>query len=224
MMAYRPMDRGSAAMACILSLSPSPLRARGTVPGVADAASVTELLVRARAGDHDALQRAVALLYQELRRIAARQMRREQRGHTLQPTALVNEALLRLLPGHDIHNRLHFLALAATTMRRVLVDYARQRLSHKRGRGAEVLALDDAMPVGTGPRPVDVLDVDAALLELEASNPRAARIVELRFFGGYTDKEVAEIVGLSVPTVRRDWDTARSWLQHRLRPSTTPPV
>lgn len=192
---------------------------------VPDAASVTELLVRARAGDQDALQHAVALLYQELHRIAARQMGREQRGHTLQPTALVNEALLRLLPGHDdIHNRLHFLALAATTMRRVLVDYARQRLSHKRGRGAEVLTLDDALPVGTGPRPVDVLDVDAALSELEATNPRAARVIELRFFGGYTEKEVAEIVGMSVPTVRRDWDTARVWLQQRLRPSSTPPV
>lgn len=222
MMAYRPMVLGSAAMARILSLSRAGLRARATVRPVADAASVTELLVRARAGDQDALQHAVALLYKELHRIAARQMRREQRGHTLQPTALVNEALLRLLPGQDIHNRLHFLALAATTMRRVLVDYARQRLSHKRGRGAEVLTLDDALPVGTGPRPIDVLDVDAALSELEASNPRAARIVELRFFGGYTEKEAAEIVGLSVPTVRRDWDTARAWLQRRLRPATPP--
>lgn len=191
---------------------------------MAETGSVTELLVRARAGDQDALQHAIGLLYKELHRIAARQMGREQRGHTLQPTALVNEALLRLLPGHDIHNRLHFLALAATTMRRVLVDYARQRLSHKRGRGAEVVTLDDATPVGTGPRPVDVLDVDAALSELEGSNPRAARVIELRFFGGYTEKEVAEIVGMSVPTVRRDWDSARAWLQQRLRPSTTPPA
>lgn len=185
-------------------------------------ASVTELLVRARAGDQDALQRAVAVLYHELHQMAARQMRGEQREHTLQPTALVNEALLRLLPGHDINNRRHFLALAATTMRRVLVDYARQRRSHKRGRGAERVTLDENLPVGTAPRPVDVLDVDAALSELEASNPRAARIVELRFFGGHTDKEIADIVELSVPTVRRDWETARAWLQARLRPSAGP--
>lgn len=182
--------------------------------------SVTELLVRGRAGDQSAIQRAVSLMYDELHRIAARHMRGERRQLTLQPTALVNEALMRLLPGHDIHNRHHFLGLAATTMRRVLVDYARQRRSHKRGRGAEQVALDDDLPVGTAPRAVDVLDIDAAMTELEASNPRAARIVELRFFGGYTDKEIAAIVDLSVPTVRRDWESARVWLQARLRPQS----
>lgn len=182
-------------------------------------ASVTELLVRARAGDKSALQRAVSLLYDELHRIAARQMRGERRQLTLQPTALVHEALMRLLPGHDdIHNRNHFLGLAATTMRRVLVDYARQRRSQKRGSGAEPVALEDDLPVGTAPRAVDVLDIDAAMTELEATNPRAARIVELRFFGGHTDKEIADIVGLSIPTVRRDWESARQWLHTRLRP------
>lgn len=184
---------------------------------------VSALLARAKAGDDEALNKVVAALYRELHGIAARQMRGEARQHTLQATALVNEALIRLLPGPGvIQDRTHFLALAAQTMRRVLVDYARQKRSHKRGRGVERVTLDDNLPVGARPQAVDVLDMDAALLELEATRPRACRIVELKFFGGHTDKEVAEILGLSLPTVRRDWDAAKTWLQSRLRPSSGP--
>ncbi len=185
--------------------------------------AVSALLARARAGDDEALNRVIAALYRELHSIAARQMRGEARQHTLQPTALVNEALVRLLRGPgEILDRNHFLALASQTMRRVLVDYARQKRSHKRGRGVERVTLDDNLPVGTRPQPVDVLDMDEALSELEVNRPRACRIVELKFFGGHTDKEVAEILGLSLPTVRRDWDAAKTWLQSRLRPGAAP--
>ncbi len=184
-----------------------------------DNSDVSVLLERARGGDTDALKRVMEVLYRELHTIAAREMRREDREHTLQPTALVNEAFMRLVRGPGrIQNRSHFLGLAARTMRRVLVDYARKKRSQKRGREVERVTLDDDLPVGSRPRPVDVLDLDAALSELEAVDPRACRVVELRFFGGHTDKEIAEIVGWSEPTVRRDWETARSWLSARLRP------
>lgn len=180
---------------------------------------VSTLLVRARAGDQDALKRVAEVLYRELHGMAIHQMRGEARPHTLQPTALVNEAFMRLVrgPAH-INDRLHFLGLAAQIMRRVLVDYARQKRSRKRGRDIERVTLDDHLPVGHRSQPVDVLDMDAALSELETIRPRACRIVELRFFGGHTDKEVAAILGLSLPTVRRDWDFARSWLKSRLQP------
>lgn len=179
---------------------------------------VSKLLAQARQGDEDALRRVTEVLYHELKTIAAREMRREDREHTLQPTALVNEAFMRLLRGPGrIQNRHHFLALAATTMRRVLVDYARAKRSQKRGRDVERVALPDDLPVGTQPRPVDILDLDQALAELESLRPRASRVVELRFFGGHTDKEMAKILALSEPTVRRDWEFARSWLQSRLR-------
>ena len=139
-----------------------------------DSSDVSVLLARARNGDEDALRRVTDILNRELHLIAAREMRREDPEHTLQPTALVNEAFMRLLRGRGrIQNRHHFLGLAARTMRRVLVDHARKKRSRKRGRGVERVTLDDDLPVGSHPRPVDVLDLDAALSELEAIRSRA---------------------------------------------------
>jgi RNA polymerase sigma factor (TIGR02999 family) len=177
--------------------------------------NLSTLFARMRAGDQEAMKQVVDTLYHELKRIAARQMRREARQHTLQATALVNEAYLRLLDGPDrVNDRHHFLALAATAMRRALVDHARQKRAEKRGGQMERVTLS-GVASSSGPV-VDVLDMDAALTELAATHERAARVVELRFFGGHTDKEVAEILGFSLPTVRRDWDFARQWLRTRL--------
>jgi RNA polymerase sigma-70 factor (ECF subfamily) len=172
------------------------------------------LLARMRGGDADAADRVLNAVYAELHQIAARRMRREGRQHTLQPTALINEAYMRLLHGPDVvHDRQHFLALAAQAMRRVLVDHARQKRSNKRGGGRERVTLD-GLP-GAEAYDVDVLALDEALAELATLDARASRVVELRFFGGYTDKEVCEILGENLPRVRRDWVFARTWLKTR---------
>jgi RNA polymerase sigma factor (TIGR02999 family) len=177
--------------------------------------NLTSLFARMRHGDAEAVNGVIDALYAELRRLAARQIRREPRGHTLQPTALVNEAYLRLMRGRvAVNDRQHFLALAAQAMRRALVDHARQKRARKRGGGLERVTLD-VVP-GAGATAVDVLALDEALAELSTLNPRASRVVELRFFGGYTDREVCEILGENLPTVRREWVLARSWLKARL--------
>jgi RNA polymerase sigma-70 factor, ECF subfamily len=181
--------------------------------------NLTALFARMRHGDSEAVNGVMAVLYAELHRLAARQMRREARSHTLQPTALVNEAYLRLMHGRvAIHDRQHFLALAAQAMRRALVDHARHKRARKRGGGFERVALD-VVP-GANAIEVDVLALDEALAELSVLAPRASRIVELRFFGGYTDQEVCDILGENLPAVRRDWVFARSWLKARLRSRT----
>lgn len=173
------------------------------------------LLARMRAGDADAAGRVFDAVYTELHQIAVRRMRRESARHTLQPTALVNEAYLRLLHGPDVvHDRGHFLALAAQSMRRILVDHARQRRARKRGGDLERITLD-GVP-GSDGIDVDVLDLDQAMEELAVLDARAARVVELRFFGGCTDKEVCDITGDNLPRVRRDWVFARAWLRNRL--------
>ena len=142
-------------------------------------------------------------------------MRGETRQHTLQPTALVNEAYLRLMRGPAVINdRHHFFALAATAMRRVLVDHARQKYAGKRGGGIDRVTLD--LAPGLEPFDVDVLALDEALTALSKLDPRAAQVVELRFFGGHTDKEVCEILGENLPAIRRDWTFARSWLKTHL--------
>jgi len=182
--------------------------------------NLTSLFARMRHGDAEAMGGVIDALYAELRRIAARQMRRETPCHTLQPTALVNEAYLRLLHRRvAIHDRQHFLALAARAMRRALVDHARQKRARKRGGGFERVALE-VVP-GAGAVEVDVLALDEALAELSTLAPRASRVVELRFFGGHTDQEVSEILGESIPTVRRDWVFARAWLKSRLKSGAT---
>ena len=166
--------------------------------------------------DPTARDRLVPIVYEELRRLAHHHMRGEREGHTLQTTALVNEVYLRLagvdaLRGSD---RAHFFALAATLMRRVLVDYARQRAREKRGAGVSVISLDET---AVAPSPaVDVVALDEALERLAAVDPQQSRVVELRFFAGLSVEETAEALGISPATVKRDWATAKLWLYNEL--------
>ena len=178
---------------------------------------LTLLLNRMRQGDRDAGEQAFAQVYGELHRIASREMRREAPGHTLQTTALINEAYMRFVSAGSlqIENRGHFFAIASQQMRRILVDHARATRTQKRDGGAKV-DLEKIQLAAQG-RSVDVLLLDEALRELEQIQPRAAQVVELRYFGGYTDKEVVEALGLSLATVRRDWEYARSWLFQWMR-------
>jgi RNA polymerase sigma-70 factor, ECF subfamily len=180
---------------------------------------ITLLLTQMQRGDSQAGEKAIALVYSELHRIASRELRGERPGHILQTTALIHEAYARLIGSHslEIHNRQHFFAVASSQMRRVLVDYARANNTQKRGAGATRVAFDQAH-LGISPRSVDLVALDEALDELERVDARAAEVVELRFFGGYSDQEIAEALGISVPTVRRDWDFARSWLFDRMHP------
>jgi RNA polymerase sigma factor (TIGR02999 family) len=176
---------------------------------------LTSLLARAGRGDEAAANEAMDVLYRELHRIAAARIRHEQAGHTLQATALVSEAYVRLLSGlGSVNDRKHFFAMASDTMRRVLVDHARKKQSDKRGAGALRVTLNDLPDFET--HDFDILAVDQALTRLAATDPRAVRVVELKFFCGHTDREVADILDLSLATVRRDWEFARAWLKKQL--------
>jgi RNA polymerase sigma factor (TIGR02999 family) len=186
----------------------------------ADGHDVTRLLQAWSEGDASARDRLMPLVYQELRRRAAVHLRRESRHHTLQPTALVHEAYLRLVDQRRAawQNRAQFFAVASRMMRRILVDRARARKSAKReGRWARV-TLDEAV-MTERPRDVDVLDLDVALTHLSEFDERKSRIAELRFFGGLSLEETGEALGLSVATVERDWQAARAWLFKTLRPA-----
>jgi RNA polymerase sigma factor (TIGR02999 family) len=185
-----------------------------------DPPDITRLLHLWQGGSPEALERLLPMVYDELHALASRYMSRERDGHTLQPTALVNEAYLRLAGqrGVSLQDRAHFFAIAARIMRRILVDRARHARREKRGGGAPMLALDDA---GTpapdaGPEPVDAFALDRALSRLEAFDERRARIVELRFFGGLTIEETAQVLDVSTGTVKRDWVVARAWLYREL--------
>ncbi len=180
-------------------------------------ADLDALLLRARAGDGDALAQILPIVYDELRRIAARYMRRERRGQTIQATALVHEAYLRLLKDRspDWQNRAHFLAIAATSMRQILVERARARTAAKRGGQAERITLDEAMLPSPGGAP-DLEAIDQALTRLAALDPAQARIVELRFFGGLTVEEAAAALDISPATLKREWSIARAWLRREL--------
>jgi len=182
-----------------------------------DKRDVTQLLARWSQGDRAALDSLVPVVYGELRRMAARYLRRERAEHTLQPTALVNEAFVKLIDQRDVRwqNRAHFFGVAAQLMRRVLVDHARERLAEKRGGGAGRVPLDDSLAVGAAPQ-IDVLAIDAALDRLAAIDPEQVRLVELRFFGGLTIDETAEVLGCSAGTVKREWSTAKAWLHREL--------
>jgi RNA polymerase sigma factor (TIGR02999 family) len=188
-----------------------------TEPPQAESSQFSSLLKRMGQGDRDAAGEAVSFLYDELHRIAGERMRREWPGHVLQTTALINEAYLRLVGAGplEIRSRRHFIALASEQMRRVLVDYARGIKAVKRGGAAIKVALDDAH-VGVEERSVDVVALDEALDQLHHLDPRAADIVMYRYFGGYTEDEVAEALAVSLITVRRDWEFARSWLYDRM--------
>jgi len=179
---------------------------------------ITRLLHEWRSGDREALDRLTPLVYGELKRLAGRLFRSESPGHTLQPTALVNEAYLRLVDQKRVawQSRAHFLAVAARVMRRVLIDYARRRRASKRGGEAVRVTLDDfAAPSVSSP--LDLLVLDEALAELAALDARQARIVEMRAFGGLSVEETAEVLDVSPATVKRDWSFAQAWLERRLR-------
>ena len=186
----------------------------------ADLPPVTVLLQHWRQGDQAAFGQIAALVERELHRLAASYLRRERPGHTLQPTALVNEAFLRLMGqagGSDWESRSHFVAMAAHHMRQILVDYARRHRAAKRGAGATLIPLDEAEPA-SDPRPVDLLALDEALLKLAAVDPRKAQAMELKFFGGLELSEIAEVLGVSVKTVGRDVRLAGAWLRSALDP------
>ena len=179
--------------------------------------NVTGLLRAWGGGDLAARDELIAVVYQELHRRAAARLRRERPGHLLQPTALVHEAYLRLVDQRhsDWQNRAHFFALASEMMRRILVDQARRRDVAKRSGGWARITLEDNVVQGDPPD-VDLLDLDAALSELAAFNPRKSRVAELRFFGGLSHDDVAHSLGVSRATVERDWHMARAWLYRRL--------
>ena len=178
---------------------------------------ITELLLAWSEGNPDALQKLTPLVYQELHRLARHYMAGERTGHTLQSTALVNEAYLRLVQASRVQwqNRAHFFAVSAQLMRRILVDFARSRQYAKRGGKAPVLSLDD-VPLSVEPCAA-LVALDDALKALSAVDERKSQVVELRFFGGFTVEETAEALDISVETVHRDWRLARSWLLRLLR-------
>jgi RNA polymerase sigma-70 factor (ECF subfamily) len=175
--------------------------------------NVTQLLLDWRNGDQTALDRLMPLVYKELRRIAGHYMRDERQGHTLQTSALVNEAYLRLVDHENIpwQNRAHFFGVAAQAMRRILVDHARTRNYQKRGGGAQQVSLDEAATVAEE-RAAEMIALDDALKELARMDERKSRVVELRYFGGLSVEETAEALGVSIQTVGRDWSTAKAWL------------
>ena len=179
---------------------------------------VTSLLVHWRSGNAEAAEKLVATVYNELRRLAAHYLRDERRDHTLQPTALVNEMFVRLFQSEpvDWQNRAHFFAVAAQQLRRILVNHARDRSAAKRGGKQVKIELFDEAGVSQ-PREQDLLELDDALSRLEQIDPRAARVIELRFFGGLTENEIAEALGISLSTMKRDWSFGRAWLLSRLQ-------
>jgi RNA polymerase sigma-70 factor (ECF subfamily) len=181
------------------------------------AEDITGLLGELRAGKKEAESQLVAAVYPELRRIAGRYLRGERPGHTLQATALVNEAYLQLVGqmDKDWQNRSHFFAVAAQLMRRILVDYARQRKAVKREGGRHRVEFTDALAISED-RLDEVLLIDAALTKLAEWDPRQCRVVELRFFSGLTEDEVAEVLGIAPRTVKRDWNVAKAWLHGEL--------
>ena len=196
----------------------SPQKRLGAIPVHANSSSsVTQLLGRWRNGDREALDSLIPLVYEELRRIAQHYLRNERPGHTLQSTALVHEAYVRMIQQDlpDWQNRAHFFAVAAQLMRQILVDHARAYRADKRGGGVCNVALDeaeeDALQVD-----VDILALDDALKTLSAMDPQQGEVVELRFFGGLSIEDTAEVLGISSSTVKRDCITARAWLHREL--------
>jgi RNA polymerase sigma factor (TIGR02999 family) len=186
--------------------------------------SITELLAKAKAGDRQAEAELAPLVYRELRSLAAYYMRRERPNHTLQTTALMHEAYLRLVGQTQIDwaSRNHFLAVAANIMRRILVDYARARRAAKRGNACPLVDMTNATGLASSPSWDKIIDVDAALLRLSEIDERLARVVELRFFAGLEIDEVANVLGISGRTVKRDWQFAQSWLFTQLQASYVP--
>jgi RNA polymerase sigma factor (TIGR02999 family) len=185
------------------------------------AADPAKLLSRASEGDPNAVSQLMPLVYNELRRLAASYLRREKPGQTLQATALVHEAYVRLIGEHAQRwqNRTHFLAIAALSMRQILVQRARARKAAKRGGDPERITLDDQLLPARGPnrqQPIDMVALDTALDKLAQLDERQAKVVELRYFGGLSVEEAADVLGISPATVKRDWTLARAWLKREL--------
>jgi RNA polymerase sigma factor (TIGR02999 family) len=182
------------------------------------ARDTTDLLVAVREGAPDAMDALMSRVYDDLRRVAGRQLGAERAGHTLSPTALVNEAWLRLVDQRSTQwaDRAQFFAIAARVMRRILVDHARHHQALRRGRGTRTQSLDDladrGFDVAASARADELIALDEALARLEVANARAARVVDLRWFAGLTEVEVAQLLGVTERTVRRDWNRARDWL------------
>jgi RNA polymerase sigma factor (TIGR02999 family) len=179
---------------------------------------ITRLLEQWGGGDQQALEKLTPLVYAELHRLASRHLRRERPDHTLQSTALVNEAYLKLVGQHSIRwqNRAHFFGIAAQLIRRILVDYARTRLADKRGANAPKLSLEDVLESAAA-RDLDLVALDDALDDLAKIDPRQSRVVELRFFAGLSVEETAEVMQMSPATVKREWTVAKAWLFRQIR-------
>ncbi len=182
---------------------------------------VSRLLVDWGNGDRAALDELIPLVYDELRRLAGRYMRRENQGHTLQTSALINEAYLRLVDQKSVQwqNRAHFFGVAAQLMRRILVDHARSRLRAKRGGGAQMVSLVESG--ATSEEVAEVIALDVALKDLAEMDPRKSQIVEMKFFGGLTTEEMAEVLKVTSRTVEREWRKAKAWLNRALKQGAT---
>jgi RNA polymerase sigma-70 factor, ECF subfamily len=189
----------------------------GTVEGINPRSDVTVLLAEVANGNKEAASKLVPLVYEEMRRLAGGYMRRERTNHTLQATALVHEAYLRLVEQRsDWQSRAHFFGVAAQVMRNILIDHARGHLRAKRGGAKESVELDEAL-VFSEEKSEELLAVDEAIQKLAKFDPRQSKIVEMRFFGGLTVEETAEALGISPITVKRDWSLARAWLYGELQ-------
>lgn len=185
---------------------------------------ITQLLKRHSQGEADALTELLPKVYEQLKRIAANKMKTENSGHTLQPTALVHEAFLRISSGEpvDWKDRVHFFAVAAQVMRRVLVDHARGKNAEKRGGGLHKTPFDENLHSGTPLEDGEILVLDELLVGLERVAPRQAKVVELRYFGGLTAEEMAPLLGCSVDTAKREWRKAKLWLFHAAQSQPKP--
>jgi len=180
--------------------------------------NVTQMLKEWSGGNMDVLDSLMPLVYEELRRQASRYLRKERAGHTLQTTALIHEAYIKLIDQKSVEwqNRAHFFAIASVAMRRILVDHARERHRSKRGGEAENLPLDEALQISANEKSVDLIALDEALNRLAKFDSRQARVVELRYFSGLSNDETAEVLGVSNATVRLDWNLAKAWLKQEI--------
>lgn len=184
---------------------------------------ITRLLAGWSRGDRAAFDQLVPVVYEELHRIAGQRLQHERLNHTLQPTALVHEAYLKLIDQRQPHwrNRAHFFAIAATLMRRILVDHARSRAADKRGEGVPAISLEEVDVSAPEPQ-MDIVALDQALERLASIDPRQSRLVELRYFGGLSIEETAKVLGISPTTISREWSSAKAWLYREMRKGDQP--
>jgi RNA polymerase sigma-70 factor, ECF subfamily len=175
---------------------------------------ITQLLIQMTDGNTEAVNQILPLIYSELRKLASSYLRRERSNHTLQPTALVNEAYIKLIDQKKVkwQNRAHFFGIAAQVMRRILLDHARKHTAEKRGGDAEVLPIEEEILVVSHEKSAELIALDEALDNLAKIDEQKAKIVELRYFGGLSIEETAEVIGVSVPTINRQWKMAKAWL------------